>query len=72
MSRPIAVLPEEPDYTVIPLMTVKMKPFSHNYAATNTKGEREYFITNKVCTFVLTIDEKLAFVHHLKQNVTAM
>jgi hypothetical protein len=53
-------------------MTDKIKIFSHNYAAMNTKGEREYFITNKSCAYVLTIDEKFAYVHRSKKNVKAM
>jgi hypothetical protein len=53
-------------------MTVKIKTFCHNYAATNAKGEREYFITSKYCAYILTIDEKLAYVFHCKKNVTAM
>ena len=71
MSRPVAILPEEPDYIVIPQITVKIKTFNHNYAATNTKVEGEYFITNKSYSYVLTIDEKLAYVHHCKKTVTA-
>jgi len=65
-------VPGETDYVVIPLMTVKIKAFSHNYAVTNTKGEREYFNANKSCIYVITIDEKVPYEHHCEKNVTAM
>jgi hypothetical protein len=53
-------------------MTVKIKTFNHNYVATNTKGEREYFNTNKFCTYVITIDEKVPKEHPCKKNVAAV
>jgi hypothetical protein len=53
-------------------MIVQIKTFSHNYAATNNKGEIKYFITNKSCAFILAIKEKLGYVFHCKKIVTAM
>jgi len=63
---------KSPIILLIPLMTVKIKTFNHNYVATNTKGEREYFNTNKFGTYVLTIDEKAPKEHHCNKNVAAV